>query len=151
MNIKGVFQIWMRDGSYHEIDLKECHAWTREGCKRCPDFAAEHADISLGGIGKDNDWTLTIVRTELGEEVIEPDDRRRHDRRQAGPGRRGGDEAAAHPVDRVAPALARRRRPGSARRRAAAEEEGGGGGDLSAPGSALSSVSACTTADGRAR
>ena len=70
MNIKGVFQIWMRDGSYHEIDLKECHAWTRTGCKSCPDFAAEHADISTGGIGEDNDWTLTIVRTELGEEVI---------------------------------------------------------------------------------
>jgi coenzyme F420 hydrogenase subunit beta len=31
MNIKGVFQIWMRDGSYHEINLKECHQWTREG------------------------------------------------------------------------------------------------------------------------
>src|SRR6476661_6394017 len=70
MNIKGVFQIWMRDGSYHEVPLKECHQWTREGCKNCPDFAAEHADISTGGIGKDNDWTLTIVRTELGEEVI---------------------------------------------------------------------------------
>jgi len=71
MNIKGVFQIWMKDGSYHEIDLKECHKWTREGCKMCPDFAAEHADISTGGIGKDNDWTLTIVRTKLGVEVIE--------------------------------------------------------------------------------
>lgn len=70
MNIKGVFQIWMRDGSYHEINLKECHAWTREGCKCCPDFAAEHADVSTGGIGKDNDWTLTIVRTDLGREVI---------------------------------------------------------------------------------
>ena len=70
MNIKGVFQIWMKDGSYHEIDLKECHKWTREGCKNCPDFAAEHADIATGGIGKDNDWTLTIVRTDLGEEVI---------------------------------------------------------------------------------
>ena len=70
MNIKGAFQIWMKDGSFHEIDLKECHKWTREGCKSCPDFAAEHADISTGGIGKDNDWTLTIVRTELGEEVI---------------------------------------------------------------------------------
>ena len=70
MNIKGVFQIWMKDGAYHEIDLKECHQWTREGCKRCPDFAAEHADIATGGIGVDNDWTLTIVRTELGEEVI---------------------------------------------------------------------------------
>ena len=71
MNIKGAFQIWMKDGSFHEIDLKECHQWTREGCKSCPDFAAEHADISTGGIGKDNDWTLTIVRTKLGVEVIE--------------------------------------------------------------------------------
>lgn len=70
MNIKGVFQIWMRDGSYHEINLKECHAWTREGCNHCPDFAAEHADISTGGIGKDNDWTLTIVRTDLGREIM---------------------------------------------------------------------------------
>jgi coenzyme F420 hydrogenase subunit beta len=70
MNIKGVFQIWMKDGSYHEIPLKECHAWTREGCTHCPDFAAEHADISTGGIGEENDWTLTIVRTELGREVI---------------------------------------------------------------------------------
>ena len=32
----------------------------------CPDFAAEHADISTGGIGKYNDWTLTIVRTDAG-------------------------------------------------------------------------------------
>ena len=70
MNIKGVFQIWMRDGSYHEVNLKECHAWTREGCTHCPDFAAEHADISTGGIGKDNDWTLTIVRTDLGREIM---------------------------------------------------------------------------------
>jgi coenzyme F420 hydrogenase subunit beta len=70
MNIKGVFQIWMKDGGYHEIDLKECHAWTREGCKLCPDFAAEHADISCGGIGEDNDWTLTLVRTDLGREIV---------------------------------------------------------------------------------
>lgn len=70
MNIKGAFQIWMKDGSFHEIDLKECHGWTRTGCKTCPDFAAEHSDIATGGIGKDNAWTLTIVRTALGEEVI---------------------------------------------------------------------------------
>jgi coenzyme F420 hydrogenase subunit beta len=70
MNIKGVLQIWMRDGGYHEVPLKECHAWTREGCKQCPDFAAEHADISTGGIGAFGDWTLTIVRTDLGREII---------------------------------------------------------------------------------
>ena len=70
MNIKGVFQIWMKDGSYHEVPLKECHAWTREGCKMCPDFAAEHADISTGGIGAFNDWTLTVIRTPLGREIM---------------------------------------------------------------------------------
>ncbi len=71
MNIKGVFQVWMRNGDYHEINLKECHAWTREGCNHCPDFAAEHADISTGGIGDKTDWTLTIVRTDLGRAVID--------------------------------------------------------------------------------
>lgn len=70
MNIKGVFQIWTKDGTYREVNLKECHAWTREGCNHCPDFAAEHADISCGGIGENSDWTLTIVRTELGREII---------------------------------------------------------------------------------
>ena len=70
MNVKGALQVWMRDGSYHEVPLKECHAWTREGCKMCPDFAAEHADISTGGIGAFNDWTLTIVRTDLGREIL---------------------------------------------------------------------------------
>jgi len=71
MNIKGVFQVWMRDGTYHEIPLKEAHAWTREGCTSCPDFAAEHADISTGGIGDFGDWTLTLIRTEKGEELFD--------------------------------------------------------------------------------
>jgi coenzyme F420 hydrogenase subunit beta len=70
MNIKGVFQIWMRDGAYHEIPLKEAHEWTREGCKTCPDFAAEHADISTGGIGAFADYTLTLARTEKGKALI---------------------------------------------------------------------------------
>jgi coenzyme F420 hydrogenase subunit beta len=70
MNIKGVFQLWLHDGRYVEVPLKECHAYTREGCKSCPDFAAEHADISTGGIGSFSDWTLTIVRTEVGRELL---------------------------------------------------------------------------------
>jgi coenzyme F420 hydrogenase subunit beta len=70
MNIKGVFQIWTHDGGYHEVPLKEAHAYTREGCKSCPDFAAEHADISAGGIGEFADWTLVIARTELGRDLV---------------------------------------------------------------------------------
>ena len=70
MNIKGVFQIWTNDGEFHEVPLKEAHAFTREGCTHCPDFAAEHADISTGGIGAFGDWTLVIVRTDNGRELM---------------------------------------------------------------------------------
>ena len=70
INIKGVFQIWTTDGAYHEVPLKEGHAWTRQGCKLCPDFAAEHADISTGGIGAFGDWTLAVVRTDKGRHIM---------------------------------------------------------------------------------
>jgi coenzyme F420 hydrogenase subunit beta len=71
MNIKGVFQLWTTDGNFHEIPLKEAQAFTREGCKQCPDFAAEHADISMGGIGAFGDWTLVIVRTDQGRTLMD--------------------------------------------------------------------------------
>ena len=126
MNIKGVLQIWMRDGSYHEVPLKECHAWTREGCKMCPDFAAEHADISTGGIGAFGDWTLTIVRTDLGRDLIM---RMLEDGTIEGrPGRRrpGRHRAAAQAVAQPAQAVAGGggRRPPPAPARPAQEEEG---------------------------
>jgi coenzyme F420 hydrogenase subunit beta len=68
VNIKGRFMVWTRDGGYTEVPLKELHPYTRPGCQLCPDFAAQHADISTGGIGSDDAWTLTIVRTARGEE-----------------------------------------------------------------------------------
>lgn len=70
VNIKGVIQLWTADGGYHEVPLKEAHGWTREGCTACPDFAAEHADVSAGGIGAFPDWTLTLVRTERGADLV---------------------------------------------------------------------------------
>ncbi len=70
MNIKGVFQLWTKDGGYFEVPLKEAHAYTREGCTQCPDFAAEHADLSTGGIGAFGDWTLVVVRTDLGRQLM---------------------------------------------------------------------------------
>ena len=126
MNIKGVFQIWMKDGAYHEIDLKECHQWTREGCKMCPDFAAEHADISTGGIGEDNDWTLVLVRTDLGREIVS-----RMVETGAIISRPADSDEKAMKLLRTLSIVSRRRWPDFADAvgeggRAAAQEEGGG-------------------------
>jgi coenzyme F420 hydrogenase subunit beta len=71
VNVKGKFILWRKStGEQVDIPLKEMHAFTREGCKLCPDFAAEHADISTGGLGQSDGWTLTIVRTERGSDWI---------------------------------------------------------------------------------
>ena len=58
VNIKGRFQVWRRStGELVEIHLKQLQQATREGCKVCPDFAAEHADIATGGLGQRDGWT----------------------------------------------------------------------------------------------
>jgi coenzyme F420 hydrogenase subunit beta len=69
VNIKGRFQLWRRStGEQVEIPLKRMQQATREGCKLCPDFAAEHADVATGGIGQRDGWTLAVVRTQRGED-----------------------------------------------------------------------------------
>ena len=69
VNIKGRFQLWRRStGEQVEIPLKQMQQATREGCKLCPDFAAEHADIATGGLGQRDGWTLAVVRTQRGED-----------------------------------------------------------------------------------
>jgi coenzyme F420 hydrogenase subunit beta len=72
VNIKGKFQLWRRStGERVDIPLKKMQDVTRAGCKLCPDFAAEHADISTGGLGQTDGWTLTVVRTRRGQEWLD--------------------------------------------------------------------------------
>jgi coenzyme F420 hydrogenase subunit beta len=63
--------VWRRStGELVEIPLKRMQEATRQGCKLCPDFAAEHADLATGGLGQRNGWTLTVVRTQRGEDWL---------------------------------------------------------------------------------
>jgi coenzyme F420 hydrogenase subunit beta len=69
VNIKGRLLFYTDTGDEIVYSLKQSHRHTRPGCLHCPDFAAEHADISFGGLGQGDGWTLSIVRTERGREI----------------------------------------------------------------------------------
>jgi coenzyme F420 hydrogenase subunit beta len=69
VNIKGKLLFYTEDGREITYSLKKAHAYTRPGCLHCPDFAAEHADISFGGLGQSEGWTLTIIRTDRGLDI----------------------------------------------------------------------------------
>jgi coenzyme F420 hydrogenase subunit beta len=75
INIKGKIIITMDDDHDVEIPLAECRPLARDwGCPTCPDFGAEHADLSLGGLGMEG-WSMVVIRTERGEafwkEIVE--------------------------------------------------------------------------------
>ena len=73
VNIKGKMQLWTGPTTTEpdmEIPLKQRHPFRRAGCTHCPDFTAEHAGISLGGIGKYPDTTLAIIRSILAADLI---------------------------------------------------------------------------------
>ncbi|MBS7653888.1 Coenzyme F420 hydrogenase/dehydrogenase, beta subunit C-terminal domain [Candidatus Bathyarchaeota archaeon] len=69
MNIKGKLILKMRNGGVKTASLKDIKEYACGFCATCPDFSAELADISAGGLGLEG-WTLTIIRTERGEELF---------------------------------------------------------------------------------
>jgi coenzyme F420 hydrogenase subunit beta len=69
-NVKGKVQVFKKNGELVEINLRQAQEYARPECHHCGDFSAELADISCGGVGATN-WTITVLRTEKGEQVFD--------------------------------------------------------------------------------
>jgi coenzyme F420 hydrogenase subunit beta len=69
VNVKGKVIVTLDDGRDIDIPLKEARPYANEWCHHCPDFAAEHADLSCGGLGMEG-WTMVLVRTDRGEDYF---------------------------------------------------------------------------------
>jgi coenzyme F420 hydrogenase subunit beta len=70
VNVKGKVIVTRRDGTDVNIPLREARPYANEWCHHCPDFAAEHADLSCGGLGMEG-WTMILVRSEEGASFLE--------------------------------------------------------------------------------
>ncbi|MEA2477229.1 MAG: coenzyme hydrogenase subunit beta [Actinomycetota bacterium] len=70
VNVKGRVIVTLKDGRDIEIPLKDARPFANEWCHHCPDFAAEHADLSCGGLGMEG-WTMILVRTERGADSLD--------------------------------------------------------------------------------
>jgi coenzyme F420 hydrogenase subunit beta len=70
VNVKGRVIVTLKDGRDIDIPLKDARPFANEWCHRCPDFAAEHADLSCGGLGMEG-WTMILARSPRGSDYLE--------------------------------------------------------------------------------
>ncbi len=69
-NIKGKNFIVTYNGENINIPLSRANHYLREGCKVCPDFSAEFADVSIGSVGSNDGWSTVMIRNEHGRELF---------------------------------------------------------------------------------
>jgi coenzyme F420 hydrogenase subunit beta len=69
LNVKESFMVHLKNGDIRAIPLENLDFMKRYACKYCPDYSAEFADISFGGIGAEEGWTTLITRTPLGRAI----------------------------------------------------------------------------------
>lgn len=70
VNIKTDLIVHLNSGATKHVMLDELEFMKRFACYFCPDYSAEYADLSFGGIGAEDGWTTVITRTPVGRAVM---------------------------------------------------------------------------------
>jgi coenzyme F420 hydrogenase subunit beta len=71
LDIKGKFEVRMKDGSSLLLPMNELENTVRPGCHYCLDLTAVFADISAGAVGSPPGFTTIVVRNEVGKMFVE--------------------------------------------------------------------------------
>ena len=67
---KGKFTVSI-DGKEKSVAVKKLSNAGEEGCLSCPDFTAKYADVSVGAVGSSKGYSTVIVRSDVGEKLLE--------------------------------------------------------------------------------
>jgi coenzyme F420 hydrogenase subunit beta len=67
---KGRFIVYTKAGKEFKTPIRKMRGYAREACNYCYDFAAEFADVSVGSIGSEDDWSTVIIRSEAGKDLV---------------------------------------------------------------------------------
>jgi coenzyme F420 hydrogenase subunit beta len=59
------------DGKDSSVSVKELSGAVENGCLCCPDFTAVYSDISVGSVGSEDGYSTVIVRSDVGEKLLE--------------------------------------------------------------------------------
>jgi coenzyme F420 hydrogenase subunit beta len=70
INVKEELIVRLHNGEEKALMLEELEFMKRFACYFCPDYSAEYADVSFGGIGADEGWTTVITRTPVGRAIF---------------------------------------------------------------------------------
>ncbi|MFX1385320.1 MAG: Coenzyme F420 hydrogenase/dehydrogenase, beta subunit C-terminal domain [Promethearchaeota archaeon] len=68
--IKKNFFLQTKDNQQFEIDIKTLNPAVRSNCLECDEFTGRFTDISVGASGAPEGYSMILIRTELGEKVI---------------------------------------------------------------------------------
>jgi len=69
MNIKEDLILTLQNQKSIHIDFNDLGRITRAACYACRDFSNVYADISFGGLGSQDGFTTTVIRTKIGDEI----------------------------------------------------------------------------------
>lgn len=71
MNIKEELILQMTDKDKINIPFEDLDCIIRSACYACKDFSNIYSDISFGGLGSQNKFTTTLIRTSLGKKIYD--------------------------------------------------------------------------------